>query len=215
MAVELAQQLTQNIKASQASAASLTPETFSSDALLHELQLGEQLNHCVEQTRRADFSLMLAMLADDVREQSRFLLPTAQSELAEEQSDNSLRKAFNLPEKAPLALTNLKEIDQFNQAQSILDNNLANIQLNNAMNPSPLAFRDNKKHISTAVIENTSLFTQLKYKQEKSAQAAEAIQINQQSVNDTDSRLNQAFNFNAKAWLDGIQQSLVKAPLLN
>ena len=35
----------------------------STDVLLHELQLGEQLNESVVQTRRADFSLMLAMLA--------------------------------------------------------------------------------------------------------------------------------------------------------
>jgi hypothetical protein len=126
-----------------------------------------------------------------------------------------LRKAFNLPEKASLALNSLDEIDKFNQAQAIADNNMASIQLNNALNPSPLAFRDNKKHINTDVIANTSLFTQLKYKQEKLAEEAKLIQTEQATTDNADKGLGQSFNFNAKAWLDGIEQSLVKAPLLS
>lgn len=215
MAVELAQQFTQNIKASRGSAGNLTPETFSSDALLHELQLGDQLNNSVEQTRRADFSLMLAMLAEDVREQSQFLLPKIQTSPVAETSNRALRKTFNLPEQAPLALTTLDTINQFNQAQAIVDNNLASIQLSNVMNPKPLAFRDNKQHISAKVLENTSLFTQIKYKKQQAMHEEVVIETNQVSANNVDKPLSQQLSFNAKAWLDGIQQSLAKAPLLN
>jgi len=215
LAVELAQQLTQNIKASKGMAGNLTPETFPSNALLHELQLGEQLNKSVEQTRRADFSLMLAMLAEDVREQSQFLLPKAQSTPVVKATNNALRKAFNLPEQAPLALTTLDDINQFNQAQAIVDNNLASIQLSNVMKPKPLAFRDNKQHISASVIENTSLFTQLKYKQSQLSHDEVITKNKQSAVNNSDKPLSDVLNFNAKAWLDGIEQSLVKAPLLN
>ena len=83
MAVELSQQFSTN-NTSQSndviknSAEHIASDLSSTNVLLHELQLGEQLNESVEQTRRADFSLMLAMLAEDVREQSQFLLPKTQ-----------------------------------------------------------------------------------------------------------------------------------------
>jgi hypothetical protein len=206
LAVELAQQLSPNSKTPNGNAGNLTPESFSSNALLHELQLGEQLNESVVQTRRADFSLMLAMLAEDVREQSQFLLPKATEPAPVDVTNIALRKQFNLPDKAPLALSTPDGVKQFNQIQSIVDNDLATIHLANAMMPKPLAFRDDKNHIESQVLENTSLFTQLKHKQ--------AHEINSNS-NDSDKPLSQPLNFNAKAWLDNIQQSLVKAPLLN
>ena len=220
MAVELAQQITPSINASKGNAGNLTPETFSANALLHELQLGEQLNACVVETRRADFSLMLAMLAEDVREQSQFLVPQTASPVAIQQNNRLLRKELNLPEEAPLALATLDEIPQFNQVQSIIDNDLASIQLSNAMNPKPLAFRDNKNHIKTEILDNTSLFTQLKYKQAQVMRDEALGQTNQSAMATlttpvADKPLSKPLNFNAKAWLDGIQQSLVKAPLLN
>ena len=224
MAVELSQQFSTN-NTSQSndvmknSAGHLASDLSSTNVLLHELQLGEQLNESVEQTRRADFSLMLAMLAEDVREQSQFLLPKSEEETAVELSNLALRKQFNLPDKAKLALTTPNEVNQFNQAHIIVDNDLANIHLTNAMMPKPLAFRDDNKHIESQVLENTSLFTQLKHKQAAEACQAHLNQLPQNQLDttsiETDKPLSQSLNFNAKAWLDGIQQSLVKAPLLN
>lgn len=219
MAVGLAQQFTQNIGASKESVGNLSvdnliPETFSANALLHELQLGEQLITSVVETRRADFSLMLAMLAEDVREHSQFLLPQTPAPAEIEQCNSLLRKAFNLPKKAPLALSTLDELNQFNQAHFIINNNIASIQLSHAMAPKPLAFRDNKKHICAEILDNTSLCTQLKYKQAQVTQDIGFIQTNSVTTS-SDKPLSQPLNFNAKAWLDGIQQSLVKAPLLN
>jgi VC2046 family len=224
LAVELSQQFsTNNISQSndviKNSAEHLAADLSSTNVLLHELQLGEQLNESVEQTRRADFSLMLAMLAEDVREQSQFLLPKSQEVTAADLSNLALRKQFNLPDKAALALTTPKDVNQFNQAHTIVDNDLANIHLTNAMMPKPLAFRDDKKHIESQVLENTSLFTQLKHKQAADACQAHLNQVSQNQLDtasiETDEPLSQSLNFNAKAWLDGIQQSLVKAPLLN
>ena len=224
MSVELSQQFSTN-NTSQSndvmknSAGHLASDLSSTNVLLHELQLGEQLNESVEQTRRADFSLMLAMLAEDVREQSQFLLPKSEEETAVELSNLALRKQFNLPDKAKLALTTPNEVNQFNQAHTIVDNDLANIHLTNAMMPKPLAFRDDNKHIESQVLENTSLFTQLKHKQAAEACQAHLNQLPQNQLDttsiETDKPLSQSLNFNAKAWLDGIQQSLVKAPLLN
>ena len=222
MPVELTQQLKQ-INALEAVTGSLKPVVTADNALLHELQLGEQLNHSVVETRRADFSLMLAMLASDVREQSQFLVPQPEAAANVEYTNNSMRKELNLPNKAPLALSSLDDIKQFNQAQTIANKDFASIQLENAMQPKPLAFRDDKKYINTEVMGNTSLFTQLKHKQMQVKQAL-GLQNKQVSVsasdiegirNVEDKPLSQPFAFNAKAWLDGVQESIVKAPLLS
>jgi hypothetical protein len=226
LAVELSQQFsTNNFSSSndvvKNSAGQLATDFSSANVLLHELQLGEQLNESVVQARRADFSLMLAMLAEDVREQSQFLLPQTAEAMDEELTDSALRKQFNLPEKAALALSSPDDVKQFNQMQTIIDNDLANIHLTNAMKPKPLAFRDDKKYIESQVLLNTSLFTQLKYKKaiELNQLHTDELKINQaqekQELANVDKPLSPPLNFNAKAWLDGIQQSLVKAPLLN
>lgn len=175
----------------------LTPSTDNS-LLSHELQLGEQLNQCVHSQRRSDFSLMLAMLADDVREQSQFKLP--QTELPEvDNSNEALRKRFHLPKQAPLGLSSTEQIEAFSQADKVAGNKLADIKLSAALNALPIAFRDNKNHIPTPVVTNTSLHCQRQFKQ---ANAEEGV--NQA----------QRLDFDAKAWLETIQITLVKQPLL-
>jgi len=223
LAVQLSQQVAENhfTKISEMMTSShtsveegLAPSFSSADVLLHELQLGEQLNESVVQTRRADFSLMLAMLAEDVREQSLFILPKAQQPVASDTSNSALRKEFSLPQKAPLALSSMDNIEQFNQAQSIVDNDIANIHLHNAMTPNPLAFRDDRQHIATEILQNTSLFCQLKHQQGQAINTSDC-DSDKPLLQSLDQPLTKSLNFNAKAWLDGIQQSLVKAPLIN
>ncbi len=186
----------------------------SAGILLHELQLGECLNDSVVQARRADFSLMLAMLAEDVREQSQFVLPRPAKPEATPQSNKALRKELNLPNQAPLCLESLSDINQFNQVKSIVDNDLAHIHLVNALVPKALSFRDDKNHLPTNVLQNTSLCCQLKYKNavmaEKEQSATE--ETFDKLLNDP---INKPLSFNAKKWLQGVQQSLVKAPLIN
>ncbi len=174
-----------------------TSEPSSTKALLHELQLGEQLNESVHQARRADFSLMLAMLCDDVREQSQFVLP--QHEVDEKTlSASLLRKRFDLPEAAPIALQKLEQIKTYNQAQDVADNNLANIHLTQAITPKPLVFRDDAQHICTDIIGNTTLVCQAKHAKHKS----NAI-------------LNKPLAMDVEGWLKNIQTSLVKSRLVS
>ena len=181
----------------------LNKQAADSKPLLHELQLGEQLNECVHQSRRSDFSLMLAMLCDDVREQSQFILPkTARidgtSTDKEQVTNQLLRKHFDLPEEAPLALKNIEQINQFNQGRLIADNDLPSLHLMNALTPSPFAFRDNNKHISSTILSNTSLVCQ-----EKHAQAQE------------DKVINKPLDMHVEGWLKAIQTSLVKSTLVD
>jgi hypothetical protein len=186
---------------------------LASEALLHELQLGEQLNACVSETRRADFSLMLAMLAQDVREQSQFLLPKNDNSTHgnDAASDNAkLRSLFQLPPEEPLALKSLDDIALFNQAELIESNRVATLHLSNAMNPRALAFRDNHKHIETDVITNTSLYCQLLH-----SQKADSTDLGKEESDSTvNGLLSKPLGFNANAWLKGIDDSLVKAPLI-
>ncbi len=191
MAVDVVKQtLNHSLNSEAASSEFSVPTT-----LLHELQLGEQLNDSVHQARRADFSLMLAMLCDDVREQSQFVLP--QQKLTEATLESStLRKQFDLPEKAPLALKNLEQINQYNQAQHVVDSKLTTIHLSHAMQPKPLAFRDDPQYIESSVMENTTLVCQEKHANKKA-----------------DVVLNKRLAMNVDGWLKNIQSSLVKASL--
>lgn len=181
----------------------LNKQTVNSEPLLHELQLGEQLNECIHQSRRSDFSLMLAMLCDDVREQSQFILPQTSpidgtSIEKDQMTDQVLRKHFDLPEKAPLSLKKIEQINQYNQAQIIADNDLTSLHLLNALMPKPLSFRHNKKHINSDVLTNTTLVCQEKH-------------ANTQN----DEVINKPMNMNAEGWLKAIQTSLVQSSLID
>ena len=171
----------------------------TSEILLHELQLGEQLNESVHQARRADFSLMLAMLCDDVREHSQFTLPQAEGNSVDESVDTSqrLRKHFDLPESAPLALKSIEQIKDYNQGQLIADNDLASLQLSNALSPKPLTFRDDKQYVNSVVLGNTSLTCQEKHAAEQNSPV-----------------LNKPINMNVEGWLKAVQTSLVKSSLV-
>ena len=171
-----------------------------SDILLHELQLGEQLNESVHQARRADFSLMLAMLCDDVREQSQFVLPKSDGNLTDiaDQTNEALRQHFDLPEQAPLALKNIEQINQYNQGQLIAENDLVSVHLSNALSPKPLTFRDDNRHIASNVLGNTSLTCQEKHNHEQSSAV-----------------INKRANMNVEGWLKTVQTSLVKSNLVD
>jgi hypothetical protein len=181
---------------------SLKKQIIASEPLLHELQLGEQLNECVHQSRRSDFSLMLAMLCDDVREQSQFILPNTApidgtSTEIKEVNNQVLRKHFELPAEAPLALQNIEQINQYNQGKIVADNDMASLHLMNALTPKPLAFRNDNKHISSDVLANTSLVCQEKY-----AQAPVDV-------------INKPLDMHVEGWLKAIQTSLVKSSLVD
>jgi len=163
--------------------------------LVHELQLGEQLNECVHNKRRSAFSLMLAMLADDVRSHSQFLVPKTE-QVESVTTDDSLRKEFNLPRNEPLSITSLDRINDFNQAKLIAENRQLDLRLSNALTPRPLGFRDNAKHIVHDVIANTSLYCQQQHKQDNSSSTEQ-----------------QRLAFNAKSWLNTVQETIVKSPL--
>lgn len=160
--------------------------------LTEELQLGVKLNQCVHSQRRHDFSLMLSMLVDDVRLHSQFRLPLTDKATANI-TDESLRKKFSVPAKAPLALGSLNDINKFEQGQLLVEGQLASIRLADAFYPKALAFRDDDKHIPRQVMDNTSLYCQ----QKKSTLQKQRLP------------------FNVNEWLNSVQETIVNAPLIN
>lgn len=161
--------------------------------LINEIQLGNKLNECVHSERRSDFSLMLAMLTDDAREFSEFALPVKDEETSlsdDEYNELTLRKIFNLPEKSPLSLTNITELEKFNEAHLISEQTIAAIHLSNVLTPKPLSFRNNDQHIASDIMANTSIHTQKRY------------ESNNQP-------LSKKLNFNTVQWLNTVKQASV------
>jgi len=173
----------------------LITSSLQNNILTEELQLGEQLNHCVHQKRRADFSLMLSMLTDDVRAFSEFNLPQT-SFIEKAQDEVLLRKRFDLPLPARLALTALDEINEFSQAQLVVNQQVSDIHLSEAIRSKPLAFRDNKDHIDNQVVTNTSLHCQQRLQNKKEYLLANKL------------------GFNVNEWLKSVQSTVVKSPLM-
>jgi hypothetical protein len=221
LAVEVAQANNDMFNKVQTNQSAYKLRSKADCALLHELQLVDQLNHSVQDTRRADFSLLLAMLAEDVREQSQFLLPQEKSAPTKEQTNSVLRKKFNLPEKLPLALARGEDVIKFNQAQHLTDNHLIELRLSDVLQPKPLTFRDDKQFISSQIVDNTSLLTQLKLQQlsfnkqqiQKNTEQLTDVKSTNTSL-DHDNIYNQTLNtrqaINVNAWLNVVQESIVK-----
>jgi hypothetical protein len=173
------------------------------DLLLHELQLENSLGLCIQQARRSDFSLMLAMLCDDVREQSQFYLPTNEQQADKQFDDLTLRNMLELPEAAPLALNELSTIPSFNQANLVEAEQFASLRLINTLSPKPIAFRDNNKFICEDVLSNTSLVCQQKYHQTLE-DSSEGNQQSEISLGVTPV-LNKRSSIDAVKWLKCIQ----------
>lgn len=159
------------------------------NSLINEIQLGTTLNECIHQNRRSDFGLMLAMLTEDAREFSEFNLP--EETTAEKSIDEvRLRHLLAVPAKNKLALADLAEIDQFNEARLIANEQILDIHLKEALSPKALTFKDDVNFIPSDVLNNTSLHSQKRHQL-------------------ADDKTTKKMSFNAQAWLKNIEQSIV------
>ena len=80
----------------------------------------------------------------------------------------------------------------------IADNDLASLHLINALTPSPIAFRNDEKHIASDILSNTTLVCQEKYAHKH-----------------VDKPVNKPLNVHVEDWLKSIQTSLVKSNLVD
>ncbi|QIZ76329.1 VC2046/SO_2500 family protein [Ferrimonas lipolytica] len=98
--------------------------------LVNELQLGDSLNQAVQQDRREDFSLLLAMMVQDVRFQSQFQLGK------DEQGDNvSVRQQLHLAEPQALVSQYQQEGRTIVNADAFQQGGLVQSRLQNCLQP--------------------------------------------------------------------------------
>ena len=166
-------------------------DDIKNDILINELQLGDKLNQCIHHKERSQFSLLLAMLTDDVRAHSQFTLPITE-DVSFASDEENLRKLFKLPLEQALALDGVDNIQAFNQADLIQGNTLSDLYLTNALKPVPLAFRNDIKFISRDVLDNTSLYCQKKH----------------ENKDEGDKKVNSRLSFKAEEWLNTVNESM-------
>lgn len=160
------------------------------DNPINELNLGSQLNECVQNKKHSEFSLLLKMLTDDVQFHPQFLLPKTRASNTKDNSD-TLRLKLNLPDVQPLSISECSEIAAYNQADLILHNSQHTLHLNNALKPLPLAFRDSVNHIPTNIVDNTSIHCRKRLKQSVS-----------------DNKITTGLPFKANEWLSTVNNCI-------
>lgn len=102
--------------------------------LVNESQVGDRLARAVEDGRRGDFGLILAMLSQDARDFAEFCLS------ADESVEQTLSKRFELPPKQPLVASPGSEDCMDNSGVFRTFGHTA-FRLNQALLPEPVLIR--------------------------------------------------------------------------
>jgi len=125
-------------------------------AAINELQFGSNINAAVEQNRRADFALLLAMFSEDVRETT-----SIEDVSAETASEQNLRNQLNVP--APQALHS--DADSYSRSAQIANQfhqgGFQSAQLQMDLCPDALACHAENTHgLGEEVYRNLSFHAQ-------------------------------------------------------
>jgi hypothetical protein len=124
--------------------------------LIREDQLDSKLAMCVNDQRRADFSMLLAMLSQDVLDFSQFHLPEEEQQ-EKDNSEAALKKALQLGPEQILAPAKFDMLIGQHNAERLAHSSMASLRLSHCLNPEPLSVRDNCKHIPLVVVDNCEL----------------------------------------------------------
>ncbi|HIF9429631.1 TPA: VC2046/SO_2500 family protein [Photobacterium damselae] len=109
--------------------------TLDKAQLINEIQLGNQLGHAVEQGRRSDFALMLALLSPD------FLENTPVDHIDNKPvTDSQLRGYFELQDSRPLTTSEFCYERGAVQAEAFHQGGLASCRLMDGLQPIALTF---------------------------------------------------------------------------
>ncbi|MEC4725252.1 hypothetical protein HWQ46_06755 [Shewanella sp. D64] len=129
-----------------------------SAVLINESQLGTRLNHAIDNDRRGEFALLLALLSSDARDMAQFQL---QGDAID--PEIALRAKFELPEKQ--VLVNDLTVQPLPRDNSIVfvQNGARAFQLLEALSPEALVIRGNKSASMQKVLANCDYLTRQKY----------------------------------------------------
>jgi hypothetical protein len=126
-----------------------------------EHQLGDMLAKSVEQDRRADFSLCLAMLSPNVLDFSVFHLPESEKH-EPDRSEEALKKELQIGPQQKMAPEKFDMLIGQHNSRLFHEQGLTELRLRNCLAPEPLHIRDDKKHIELAIVDNCEPTVQAK-----------------------------------------------------
>ncbi|MBE0363274.1 hypothetical protein PULV_a3449 [Pseudoalteromonas ulvae UL12] len=133
--------------------------------LTNEAQLGNQLAISVDENRRSDFSLLLAMLSHDAVDFAQFHLPHEEqpNPYAEISDSTDLRIKLGAGPAQPLAIKPIDFLIGQENAALLQSDGMKQIKLKQYLKPEPLALRDDNLHISSEIINNCELNVKKRY----------------------------------------------------
>jgi hypothetical protein len=137
------------------------------DAVLtREDQLGTALSVSVTEQRRADFSMLLAMLSQDALDFSQFHLPESSLQEAD-LSEQALKKELQIGPQRAFAPEQFDMLIGQSNARILNEGGMASLRLNDCLSPEPLAIRDDKKHVPLIVVDNCELSVRKRFESVK------------------------------------------------
>ncbi|MEO2279154.1 VC2046/SO_2500 family protein [Pseudoalteromonas pernae] len=130
--------------------------------LSNELQLGTQLNKCVQEQRRGDFAWLLASISHDALDFAQFHLPVCDNTAAQV-DEQQLRMQLGAARARPCAPEHFNIVLTQNQCEYISTGLRDSLRLQDCLAPTPLAIRNDLKHIPLPIIDNCEPRVQAKY----------------------------------------------------
>ncbi|MZI92140.1 hypothetical protein F9817_02825 [Vibrio sp. CAIM 722] len=109
--------------------------TLDKAGLINEIKVGTGINQAVHQSRRADFSLLLAMFSNDVRDNT-----PAEKVETPVTTDQVLRRRFQLQEPQSLRNDQSSYAISSEHARQFHDGGLSSAKLSHYLTPDPLTY---------------------------------------------------------------------------
>jgi len=110
--------------------------TLDKADIVNELTIGSQISHAVQSGHRADFSLLLSMFSDDIRENTPVEVITKQKP-----TNDLLRAQFDLPSPQPLISNQSTYKESAIQSEAFQKGGLSSAKLNHYLKPEPLVYQ--------------------------------------------------------------------------
>lgn len=125
----------------------------NNNLLINEQQLGDQLGQAVAHQRGRDFSLLLAMLSQNVIDNAAFCLPRDNLGFIEV-DEGLLRAQLGVCEPANLAIDEHSAVTSILLGVDLHTDGLQEIKLKGYLQPEPLAMHDDPLHINDQILYN-------------------------------------------------------------
>ncbi|ABI71726.1 VC2046/SO_2500 family protein [Shewanella frigidimarina] len=124
--------------------------------LVNELQIGSRLNVAIENNRRGEFGLLLAMLSIDARDMAQFQLDN------DVESTQKLRQRFSVPQPQLLVDDISVHPDTIDNAMIFQQQGARQFQLQQALTPEALVIRGSQSDSMVEVLSNCDYLTKNK-----------------------------------------------------